>query len=215
MNIAGLPLVLFLLLPGFVTINVAFLVGRFRRLSTFHGTAWSLLVSFLLVGITYPTYVLLVDPPLGNESWPGLPQVLGDPSGVPVHVWILLYGAAFSVGVVFGVVDRWGLIEGLLLRLGIDLGRRGDIWESQFRDARVVSVYLKDGSLLSGWPEQYSTDRSHPGPELYLTYARIWSTERADWLKLEGVSGILLHGDEISRIEFLTSADEDAEEAKA
>ena len=215
MDIAGLPLVLLLLLPGFLTINVAFLVGTFRRLSAFHGTAWSLLVSFFLAGAVYPTYVNLVDPPQLDESWPGLLEALVDPSRVPVLVWILIYLGGLVIGVMYGVADRTGVIERLLLSLRIDLGRRGDIWSYQFRDPRVVSVYLKDGSLLSGWPEQYSTDRSEPGPELYLTYASIWSTEEGVWLDLEGVRGVLLHGDEISRIEFLDSAEENAEELPA
>lgn len=215
MDIAGLPLVLFLLLPGFVTINVAFLVGRFRRLSTFHGTAWSLMVGFILVGVTYTPYTYLLDPTSVDGSWPGLLEVLVDPRHVPAPVWVTLYVAGLFLGVLFGVGDRKGYIGGLFLRLGIDLAKRGDIWESQFRDAQTVRVYLKDGSLLSGWPEHYSIDRSQPGPELYLTYARIWSTEEADWLDLEGVSGVLLHGDEISRIEFLDSVYEDVREATA
>ena len=215
MDIAGLPLVLFLLLPGFVTINVAFLVGRFRRLSTFHGTAWSLMVGFILVGVTYTPYVYLVDHTSVDGLWPGLLEVLVDPRRVPVPVWVTLYVAGLFFGVLFGVGDRKGYIGSLFLRLGIDLAKRGDIWEIQFRDAKTVRVYLKDGSLLSGWPERHSTDRSQPGPELYLTYARIWSTEEAGWLDLEGVSGVLLHGDEISRIEFLISADENAEEVPA
>lgn len=215
MDIAGLPLVLFLLLPGFLAINVAILIGRFRRISAFHGTAWSLLASFFLVGVIYPIYASLVNPPHENEPWPGLLEILVDPGRAPVFVWVLIYFGGLIFGVVYGVADRRGIVESLLLRLKIDLGRRGDIWSYQFRDARVVSVYLKDGSLLSGWPEHYSTDRSQPGPELYLTYARIWSTEAAGWLELEGVSGVLLHGDEISRIEFLESSNEADKDAAA
>jgi hypothetical protein len=212
MDITGLPLILFLLLPGFLTINVAFLVGTFRRLSAFHGSAWSLLVSFILIGITYPTYVFLVSPPLGHGSWPGLFQILVDPSVVPVYVWIMLYVAALFFGVVFGVAERKGYVHRLFLRLGIDLGRHRDIWSSQFRDAQNVRVYLRDGSLLSGWPEYYSADRSRPGPELYLTYARIWSLEKSEWLDIEGVRGVLVHGDEVNRIEFLVSSDEAGKE---
>ncbi len=215
MDIAGLPSVLFLLLPGFVTINVAFLVGTFRRLSAFHGTAWSLLVSFILVGITYPLYVRLSGPSDSGAPWPGLSEVLKDPSQVPIPVWILLYVAAFLLGVVVGIAERAGIIRGSLLRLGIDLEKRGEIWGSLLQDAEYVRVYLKSGDTLSGWPEYYSADRTQPGPELYLTHARLWSGEDEAWLDVERTSGILLHGDEISRIEFLTSADENAEEATA
>ena len=213
MDIAGLPSVLFLLLPGFVTINVAFLIGTFRRLSAFHGTAWSLLVSFILVGITYPAYVGLAGPSSAEGPWPGFSQVLKDPSQVPVPVWVLLYGGALLLGVAFGIAERAGIVRSLLLRLGIDLEKRGEVWGSLLRDAEYVRVYLKSGDTLSGWPEYYSADRSQPGPELYLTHARLWSREDETWLDIEGVRGILLHGDEISRIEFLESPAEQDREA--
>ena len=44
---------------------------------------------------------------------------------------------------------------------------------------------------------------------MYLTNARIWSTETTEWLDIKGVRGILLHGDEITRVEFLDSPDEE------
>ena len=119
-----------------------------------------------------------------------------------------MYVVALFVGVVVGVADRIGYLQGISLKLGIDLRKRGDIWSSQFRDAGDVQVYLKDGTLLSGWPEYYSADRSQPGPELYLANARIWSIETTEWLDIKGVRGILLHGDEITRVEFLSALDE-------
>ena len=181
----------------------------------FHGTAWSLMVGFILVGVTYTPYTYLVDPTSVDGPWPGLLEILVDPSQVPAPVWAVLYAAGLSFGILFGVGDRKGYIGSLFIRFGIDLSKRGDIWEGQFRDAQTVRVYLKDGNLVTGWPERYSIDRSQPGPELYLTYARIWSTEEANWRDLEGVRGVLLHGDEISRIEFLDSAEEIAEEVPA
>ncbi len=215
MDFAGLPLVLFLLLPGFLAINIALLVGTFRRLSAFHGTAWSLLVSFLLVGMTYATYVWRVEPPSGTDSWPGLLEVLADPAQMPAFVWIGLYAESLVVGISFGIAERRGYVRSLLLKIGIDLVRRGDLWSGQFRESRAIRVYLKDGNLLSGWPEYYSADRSDPGPEVYLTSPRIWSEEDSAWREIEGTSGVLLHGDEISRIEFLTSVYGDEEVASA
>ena len=209
MNLSGLPIVLFLLLPGFLTINVAFLIGNFRRLSAFHGSAWSLLTSLVLIASAYPAYISLANPPPGQGHWPSLSQILVNPSLVPGSVWFLLYVVALFVGVLVGVADRIGYLQGISLKLGIDLRKRGDIWSSQFRDAGDVQVYLKDGTLLSGWPEYYSADRSQPGPELYLTNARIWSIETTEWLDIKGVRGILLHGDEITRVEFLSALDEE------
>ena len=208
MNIASLPLVLFILLPGFLSINIAFLVGNFRRLSTFQATLWSLAVGLLLLAVIYPVYVYLVSPPLGEEGWLGLVQILVNPSLVPVQVWILLYVFALFLSILVGVADRKGIIEKLFHRIGIDLSKRGDIWSNQFRAADYVRVYLRDGAPLVGWPEYYSKE-----PELYLTNVKFWSVEESDWLEVEGIRGVLLHGDEITRIEFLKSPDEDGKEA--
>ena len=213
MNLSAIPIVLFLLLPGFLTINIAILIGRFRRVSAFYGSAWSLLASFVLVGCTYPAYVYLAASPPGQDAWPSLSQVLVDPSLVPGSVWALIYVLALLAGTAAGFADRRGYVDGISLRLGIDLSKRGDVWSRQFRDAGNVHVYMKDGTLLSGWPEYYSADMSHPGPELYLTNANIWSDEGYKWLEIKGVRGILLHGDEISRIEFLESPAEQDREA--
>ena len=135
-------------------------------------------------------------------------QILVDSSLVPGFVWILLYAIALLGGIAVGVADRRGLVNLFFLKLGIDLAKRGDIWSSQFRDAENVRVYLRDGTLLTGWSEYYSTDKSQRGRELYLTYARVWSIDESEWWDIDGVRGILLHGDEITRIEFLDSSDE-------
>lgn len=204
MSLASLPLVLFLLLPGFLCINVAFLVGTFHRLSAFHGFAWSLLTSFVLISITYPLYISLVDPPSGTTSWPGLLQAIENPILVPGQVWAILYAFAILAGIALGIGERRAWLGSLLIHASIDLSKRGDPWSRAFRNENFVQIYLKDGTLLVGWPEYYSTDRSLPGPELYLTDPQVWSEEKSAWLDLaDDVTGILLHGDEISRIEFL------------
>ena len=213
MSVSDLPLVLFLLLPGFLTINVAFLVGRFRRSSTFQATLWSLAVSLLLLTIVYPGYLLIVDPSPVAVEHPNLLQILVNPILVPGSVWVLLYAFALLAGILFGIADRKGGVERVFLWVGVDLSRRGDIWSHQFRNAGNVRVYLNDGTLLVGWPEYYSTDKSQPGPELYLTETKIWDIYAAKWVDVTGVKGILLDASVINRIEFLASPDEGNEEA--
>ena len=66
-------------------------------------------------------------------------------------------------------------------------------------------MFLKDGTILVGWPEYYSTDMSQPGPELYLTEAKVWNIEKTEWIDVDGVRGILMDASEINRIEFLDS----------
>jgi hypothetical protein len=190
MSVTSFPLALFLLLPGFLFINAAFLVSEFRRLSAFHGTAWSLVVSLLLVAVIYPTYVALVKPPSG-EVWPSLLRILENPGLVPGQVWALLYGVAPLAGALAGLAERKRIIGFLFSKIGIDLRMHGDLWSRLLRTTYYIRVYLKDGTLLFGWPELYSINRSQPGPELYLTQAQIWDVDKRMWVDVEGVRGIL------------------------
>ena len=155
MSVSDLPLVLFLLLPGFLTINVAFLVGRFRRSSTFQATLWSLAVSLLLLTIVYPGYLLIVDPSPVAVERSNLLQILVNPILVPGSVWVLLYAFALLAGILFGIADRKGGVERVFLWVGVDLSRRGDIWSHQFRNAGNVRVYLNEGPCL--WAGQNTT----------------------------------------------------------
>ena len=211
MSFASFPLALFLLLPGFLFMNAAFLVGKFRRLSALHGTAWSLVVSLLLVAVIYTTYVALVKPP-PNEAWPSLLRILDDPILVPGQVWALLYGVAPLAGTLAGFADRKGVFEKVLRGVGIDLRMHGDLWSRLLRTPDYIQVYLRDGTLLVGWPELYSSDRSQPGPELYLTQVQIWDVDQRMWVNVDGVRGILLDASEINRIEFLEPPVENAME---
>ena len=209
MTIASFPLEVFLLLPGFLFINAVFLVSRFRKLSVFQGTAWSLIVSLILVVTIYPAYTLLVKAS-PSQMWPGLLEVVANPALVPGPVWASLYVAAPLFGILAGVAERTGLFEKVLRPVGIDLRLHGDLWGRLFRDSGYVQVqvYLRDGNLLYGWPEYYSSDRSQPGPELYLTQVGIWDLEGSTWVEMSNVLGVLIDASQISRIEFLQPADD-------
>jgi hypothetical protein len=117
----------------------------------------------------------------------------------------VLYVIAPLLGGLVGFAERKSIFENLLRRAGFDPRLHGDIWKRLFRDADrdYVQVYLKDRTLLAGWPEFYSSDRSQPGPELYLTQVEIWDVDERMWVDVEGVGGTLLDASEINRIEFL------------
>lgn len=205
MDIADLPLALLLLLPGFLLLHMVFFVSRIRRISAFYATTWSLLISLLLVALVYQVYTQFVDPPKGGTEWPSLRTALTDPFQIPRDVWIALYASAVFIGWSLGHLERWGVPERVLPVLGIDLRRHGDIWERSFKGQKYSQVlaYVKDGNLLSGWPKYYSDDRTEPGPEVYLSPVRIWNSETNTWDTMDHVDGVLIHGAEISRIEFL------------
>ena len=199
MTAASFPLAIFLLLPGFISIYSGFLVSRFRRLPAFHAATLSLSISLALFVIVYPLYSLVA-----QSDHPGLLKVLNDPATVPIAVWGLLYLAALASGILFGVLDRKRVFEALFLKVGIDLRTHGDLWGPLLRESDFIRVHLGDGTVLYGWPEYYSADRSQPGPELYLAVPQIWDQNESEWISLAGVDGILLAADNINRIEFLT-----------
>ena len=205
MDIANLPLALSLLLPGFILLHLIFLVSRIRRISAFYATTWSLLISLLLFVAVYLVYTAIVDAPETNTAWPTLGATLADPSLIPSEVWITLYLSAVFLGWALGHLERWRIPERVLRLVGIDLRKHGDIWDRSFREQKYksVRVYLKDGDLLEGWPKYYSDDRTEPGPEVYLSPAYSWDSEEGQWRHIADIDGVLVHGSEISRIEFL------------
>ena len=214
MDITDLPLALSLLLPGFLLLHLFFFFSRIRRISAFYATTWSLLLSLLLFAGVYLPYAAMVEPPASMVTWPNLLVALTRPLEIPVFVWALMYVSAAVLGWALAVLERRGLTDRLLLAVGIDLRRHGDIWERLFREQRLgrVRVYLKDGDLLGGWPRYYSDDRTDPGPELYLSPAFIWHPEQETWAAMKDVDGVLVHGSEISRIEFVTLGPDDRTE---
>ena len=212
MDIADLPLALSLLLPGFLLLHLFFFFSTIRRISAFYATTWSLLLSLLLFVCVYPLYTAIVSHPATVAAWPSLLVALTAPRQIPLDVWISLYVSAIVFGLGLGLLERRGVPERLLLKVGIDLRRHGDIWERLFREQRLgrVRVYLKDGELIAGWPKYYSDDRTDPGPELYLSPAFIWHPEQETWTALEDIDGVLIHGSEISRIEFVEIGPDDS-----
>ena len=135
--------------------------------------------------------------------WPGLLAVLQNPSLIPGQVWTSLYVTSIAAGTIAGYVDRKGIVDYVLRSVGIDLRLHGDLWGRLFKESSYVQVYLNDGNLLFGWPQYYSSDRSQPGPELYLTQVQIWDSEQSAWVEMKDVAGVLLDASQISRIEFM------------
>ncbi len=142
---------------------------------------------------------------------PSLGTVIRDPSSLPIRAAVVLYVLAPAVGWSLGQLDRSVALENSLLRLGIDLKRRQDVWFLAFRNAYYVLVYLKSGELLYGWPLMSTTDRSGGAAELYLQNTKVWDRERKDWRENAGVEGIWIDAASIERIEFTTEPAEVSE----
>ncbi len=207
MDFGSLPLSLLLLLPGFLLLHLIFLVSRIRRISAFYATMWSLSGSLILIITILPLYTLTVPPPNGMEQWPGLREALTDPKNVPGPVWSILYATAFVLGIALGYLDRKQYTDKVFSKLGIDLRVHDDLWSRLLRDKEQYShviVHLKDGELVSGWPAYVSNNREQPGPEIYLEPFRVWDPDQLEWAESANVYGTLIHGNEISRIEFIS-----------
>ena len=205
MDFGSIPLALLLLLPGFLLLHLIFLVSRIRRISAFYATMWSLLGSLALVVISWPLYAVTISPPERLTNWPGLLDVLADSTKVPGLFWALLYAFSAILGIFLGFLDRKRIIDKALSLVGLDIRVHGDLWGRLLRaeDYSHLVIYLKDGSLVSGWPKYFSNDREPPGPEIYLSDFQVWDPESGSWKVQEGILGSLIHGNEISRIEFI------------
>ena len=198
MSTTSIPAILLLLLPGFVALQVFNSVSHKRRLSDLESLLWVLLLAILMLS---PTVVLWHQI---DSTVPSLGTVIRDPGTLPIRAALVLYLLAPPVGWVAGQLDRSVALETLLLRVGIDLKRRQDVWFLAFRNAYYVLVYLKSGELLYGWPLMSTTDRSGGAAELYLQNTKVWDRERGDWRESSGIEGIWIDAASIERIEFTT-----------
>ena len=187
-----------LLLPGFLALQVFNSVSHKRRLSDLESLLWVLLLAFLMFG---PVTVLWhrID-----ADVPSLGSLIRDPQSLPIRVAATLYFLAPLVGWIAGHLDRSTILERQLLKVGVDLKRRQDVWFLAFRDAYYVLVYLKSGELIYGWPFMTTTDCGGGAAELYLQATKVWDRDAGDWREQTNIDGVWIDASSIERIEFTT-----------
>ena len=187
-----------LLLPGFLALQVFNSVSHKRRLSDLESLLWVLLLAFLMFG---PVTVLWhrID-----ADVPSLGSLIRDPQSLPIRVAATLYFLAPLVGWIAGHLDRSTILERQLLKVGVDLKRRQDVWFLAFRDAYYVLVYLKSGELIYGWPFMTTTDRGGGAAELYLQATKVRDRDAGDWREQTNIDGVWIDASSIERIEFTT-----------
>lgn len=200
MNTTSVPAILLLLLPGFVALQVFNSVSHKRRLSDLESLLWVLLLAFLMLGPTTVVWHWI------DSDVPSLGSLIRDPQSVPIRVAAGLYLLAPWFGLILGRLDRSIALEQYLLKVGIDLKRRQDVWFLAFRDAYFVVVYLKSGELIYGWPLMSTTDRAGGAAELYLQNTKVWDRGVGDWKEQPEIDGIWVDASSIERIEFTTEA---------
>jgi hypothetical protein len=196
MSADEVPVVLLLLLPGFVAVQVYNWVSRKRRLSDFETLLWVLLCSFALLAPTATVWHAL------DDAVPSLSQLIRNPTALPMRLAGMLYLLALPSGWVAGHLDRTRILEEAFLRLRIDLRRRHDVWHLAFRDAYYVIVYLKGGAIVYGWPLMTTSHREGAAGEIYLTNTGVWDGEAQQWVWQEDITGVWLDAASIERVEL-------------
>jgi len=196
MSADEVPVVLLLLLPGFVAVQVYNWVSRKRRLSDFETLLWVLVCSFALLAPTATVWHAL------DDAVPSLSQLIRNPTALPMRLAGMLYLLALPSGWVAGHLDRGRVLEDAFLRLRVDLRRRHDVWHLAFRDAYYVIVYLKGGAIVYGWPLMTTSHREGAAGEIYLTNTGVWDGEAQQWVWQEDITGVWLDAASIERVEL-------------
>jgi hypothetical protein len=188
--------ILLLLLPGFVSSLIARSLSFKPDMTQFD----KLISAFVYTFFIHIIYVLV--------SGSFTPWTIQLQNG-EIHVQVVS-----RVGVAFflAVAVLMGCLAGLLKNKDWHMGlaralqltsrtSRQSLWTDVFLDKKgaTVSVLLKDGRSVYGWPE-YFADSFHDGPVVFLKEAS-WRTEGGDPVRIPD-PGILIKGDEIHSIQF-------------
>ena len=206
----SLPLVVFLLLPGFLSWFIFCWGTVVRKINQLQHLFISLILSILAFTLAYYlTYLFkFAAVNIFNASWditsfPGYMEILGEPRMLPLELGIAIYVLAIALGFLLIRIYRSEGVAKLLNRVGLDLYAYEDTWYRLFHKADYVTVYLKDGNIVAGWPTYFSQTGDRKSAELYLSKMHYYNKEKKHWVKSSrSVDGLLINADSISHIEF-------------
>ena len=198
MGLESLPLVVFLLLPGFLSWFIFCWGTITRKLSSFQHLSVSLILSIIAFTIGYYIIYLSWD----ITPFPAYIQILNDPDILPLKVGIAIYITAIILGFLLIRIYKSDNVRRLLNWIGLDLFRHEDAWYRLFHKGYYVTIYLKDGNIVSGWPTYYSETGDKETAELYLTKLHYYQKEKERWVRASrSLDGLLINRDLISHIE--------------
>ena len=196
MGLESLPSVVFLLLPGFLSWGIFCWGTVTRKISQLQHLFICLILSVLVFSIAYPLTSIFT--PL-----PGYMRILSNPEMLSFELLIALYVLAVLLGFLLTRIYKSENARRLLNRVGLDLYGHEDTWYRLFHKAGYVTVYLKDGNIVSGWPTYFSQTGDKETAELYLAKMHYYQKEKERWVKpSKSVGGLLINTDSISHIEF-------------
>lgn len=210
MGLESLPLTVFLLLPGFLSWFVFCWGTVTRKISQFQHFFASLILSILTFTIDYWVIYLVR---LAMDKLAGFPeytQILTNPEVMPPELGAAIYPTAICIGFLLVRTYKSKKVKGLLGRVGLDLHGHEDVWCRAFRGHDYLTVYLKDGRIVAGWPTYYNDTGGNENTELYLRKIHYYEKKGGHWVKPnKSVDGLLLRMDTISHIEFRRPKGED------
>lgn len=210
MNLESLPLVVFLLLPGFLSWFIFCWGTISRKISGIQYLFISLLLSIVAFSAAYYVVYLFNLAAVSTFAFyddiillPEYMQILADPKMLPLELGIAIYVTAIILGFLLISIYKSGNIRRLLSWIGLDLYGHEDVWYRAFRKSDYVTVYLKDGNIVSGWPTYLSQTGGSENTDLYLRKIHYYLKEKNRWIKpSRSVEGLLLNINSISHIEF-------------
>jgi hypothetical protein len=155
-----------LVLPGFLCVKSFNWSARPRHVTDVELTLWSILLGVVALVL----FRFLV-----NLHWQqaDLDTILENPVKASAGLRVAVLVGAPVGGWLVGKLDRQPWFEHSLRKLGYDLRHSLDLWQVELGSHRYVTVWLKDGTILYGWPLDYSTDRRDTA-ELNLNRVRKW-----------------------------------------
>lgn len=131
-------------------------------------------------------------------------RILADPQVITISLWISIYIIAIILGFLLILVYKNQNFALILNKMGFDLYGPEGVWYRLLHHSDFITVYLKDGNIIAGWPTYYSQTGEKNYTELYLTKVSYFQENK--WTKPhESVDGILINTDSIQRIEFRKS----------
>ncbi len=194
MSIESLPLIVLLLLPGFLSWFIFCWGTVSHKISQLQYLFACLILSVLVFSTAYPLTNIFT--PL-----PGYMQILSNPTVLPLELGIAIYLTAIGLGFLMIGIYKNKNTKGLFNRVGLDLYGHEHTWHRLFHKSDYVTVYLKDGTIVAGWPTHFSQSGDKETAELYLT--KIHYYQKKVWVKPDqSVEGLLINTALISRIEL-------------
>jgi len=210
MGLESLPSVVFLLLPGFLSWGIFCWGTVSRKISQLQHLFISLILSVLIFSIAYLLINLFKLLAINTfaPSWdvtifPGYMRILSNPGTLSLELLVAIYVLAVLLGFLLIRIYKSENIRKLLNRVGLDLYGHEDTWYRLFHKADYVTVYLKDGNIVSGWPTYFSQTGDKETAEVYLTKMHYYQKDKERWVgPSRFVEGLLINTDSISHIEF-------------